>query len=176
MEQFRLATIVTVAFPPLQSIAVVTAALVKANTGGWFTSTVPTGPQLFASVLYDGPVPADTSVKLRCIGSTVKCITVWSSSACSNYRSLWLFHHCSLLLLLLHGVKANTGGWFTSTVPVTGPQLFASVKLYDSPVPADTSPVVLVTVKCITVWTVPPVATIVTVAFPPLFYAVLLLH
>jgi hypothetical protein len=28
------ATIVTVAFPPLQSIAVVTAALVKANTGG----------------------------------------------------------------------------------------------------------------------------------------------
>jgi hypothetical protein len=58
-----------VAFPPLQSIAVVTAALVKANTEADLHQPFLLLVQLFASVkLYDSPVPADTSVKNpRCI-------------------------------------------------------------------------------------------------------------
>jgi hypothetical protein len=85
-------------------------------------------------MLYDSPVPADTSVKTVVLVVLLKCITVWTVPYCSYCGFSTITAIAVVTAALVKIILGDLHQPFLLLV-----HNFSSVKLYDSPVPADTS-------------------------------------
>ena len=143
------AVMVTVAVPPLQSMGEVTAAL-AVMAAGWVTLSVPvTGPQLLASVtlqgmLIPGAMPINTPVAL------VTPLNVYDNGGVPPKAVMVTVAVPPLQRIgdVMAALAVIAVGWVTLSVPVTGPQLWASVTLQGMLFPAEmrvNTPVALVT-------------------------------
>ena len=138
------AKIVTVPVPPLQAIGVVTFAEVIIIALGSVTSIFPeTGPQLFLSVtLHARFVPATIPVNIPV--EFVTPLKVYESGAVPPEAEMVTVAVAPLqvIAVVIGAETVKSRGSVISIVPVTGPQLSASVTLQLYVVPAPVEPAI----------------------------------